>query len=87
MTGSAATPADLNSVNTGILNPVARKIAGFGITVRREVLYTLADLQSASNHYLLKTANVFDRTLRAKNTQAQAHLLEFLKVIFPFGLR
>ena len=31
------------------------------------------------NHYLLKTANAFDRILRAKGTLSQKHLLEFIQ--------
>ena len=53
-----------------VRNPVARRIG------RR---YTLADLRSAHNHYLLNVANVFDRTLRAKGAQAQKHLKQYLR--------
>ena len=61
-TGAAATPYLLDSMNVRVSNPVARRVAGAGIPARREVLYTLADLRTTSNHYLLETANVFDRS-------------------------
>ena len=79
VTGSAATPKDVDNMDVQILNPTARRVAGVGMSARREVLYTLADMRTTGNHYLLKTANVFDRSLRAKGTQVQKHLLQFLK--------
>ena len=79
VTGSAASLEDFEGMGARILNPVARKIAGLGYTIQREVLYTLADVRSAHNHYLLKVANVMDRILRAKGTQPQRRLQQFLE--------
>ena len=78
VTGSAATAGDLDSINQCILNPVARRVAGVGMSVRREVLYTLADMKTVHNHFILKAANVMDRILRAKGTQAQHDMQQFL---------
>ena len=58
---------------------MAREIAGVGFSIRREILYTLADIRTVHNRYLLKVANVFDRILRAKQTQAQAHIIDYLR--------
>ena len=79
VTGSAATVRDFDMIDTKILNPIARRIAGVGYTIRREILYTLADLRAVRNHYLLKTANVFDRMLRTGNTQAEKNLQKYLE--------
>ena len=76
--GSAASTEDFESVDKTVLNPVARKVAGVGFSARREVLYPLADMRSTHNHYLLKVANVLDRTLRASNTQAQRRLRDHM---------
>ena len=60
------------------MNPIARRITGVGYSARREVIYPLADVRSARNHYLLKVANVMDRTLRARGTQAQKRMLKYI---------
>ena len=79
ITGSAMHETTFRSMDTAVLNPVARRVAGVGYSIRREVLYTLADLHSTQNHYLLKTANLFDRTLRARGTRAQTNLQKYLR--------
>ena len=71
VTGSAISLEGLQGVDTKMLNPVARRVAAAGYSIRREVLFILADIRSARNHYLLKAANVLDRTLRAARTQAR----------------
>ena len=71
LTGSPISTDDLGRLDTMILNPVARRVTGVGYSIRREILFTLADIRSAQNHYLLKVANVMDRILRAGGTQAQ----------------
>ena len=79
VTGSAATMSDLDGINQSILNPEARRVTGVSISVRREALYTLADMKSVHNHYILKAANAMDRIMRAKGTQKQQHLQQYLK--------
>ena len=66
-------------MDTHILNPTARRVAAVGSTIRRGLLFTLTDLRSAHNRYLLKTANILGRTPRAKNTQAEIYNQEYLK--------
>ena len=83
VTGSAMSLEDLEAVDKKILNQVARRVAAAGYSIRREVLYTLADIRSAHNHYLLKVANVLDRTLRATKTQAQKRLLSHINREWP----
>ena len=83
VTGSAMSLEDLEDVDKKILNQVARRVAAVGYSIRREVLYTLADIRSAHNHYLLKVANVLDRTLRAAKTQAQKRLLSHINREWP----
>ena len=78
LTGSPTTAGDLERMDTAIRNPAARRVAGVGYSLRREVLYALADPRSAQNHYLLKVATVMDRALRAGRTQAQSKLLRYL---------
>ena len=62
---------DRSSVDTTILNKAARKVVGTGPTIRREILFALADMKSMTNQYILKAANLLDRTLRAKGTTAE----------------
>ena len=63
---------DRSSVDTTILNKAARKVVGAGPTIRTEILYALADMRSMTNHYILKVANILDRTLREKGTAAES---------------
>ena len=74
VTGSASPLEDFEDIDKQILNPVARRVTGVGFSARREIIYPLADIRSAHNHFLLKVANVLDRTLRARQTQAQKRL-------------
>ena len=53
---------------------------GANITTRIESLMFLADVRSALNHYILKTAIVLDRTLRAQGTTAQLNAQKELKL-------
>ena len=79
LTGSSTTVEDLERIDTAALNPIARRVAGAGYSVRREVLYSLADLRTIQNHYLPKVADVLDRVLRAGQTQAQENLQKYLR--------
>ena len=79
ITGSAASMIEFGNIDKKIMNPIARRITGVGYSARREVIYPLADIRSAHNHYLLKVANVMDRTLRARGTQAQKRMLTYLE--------
>ena len=79
LTGSPATVEDIERVDTAILNPIARRVAGVGYSIRHEVLYSLADLRTTKNHYLLKVANATDRIPRTRSTQAQAYLQKYLE--------
>ena len=54
-------------------------MVGTNITMRVETMMTMADLRSAVNHYVVKSANVLDRTLRATGTAAQRQVLESLQ--------
>ena len=51
---------------------------GTGVTIRREVMHAIADTKAVANHYLLETANMADRVLRATGTNARKHLCKFL---------
>ena len=62
---------DLDRADTKMLNREARRVGAAGYSIRREVLFTLADIRSARNHYFLKVANLLDRTLSAARTQAR----------------
>ena len=70
-TGPAISEVEFRQVDTKVLNPVARQIAGVSPTRRREVIFTLADLGSTQNHLLLETANIVDRALRAKGSRVR----------------
>ena len=60
------------------MNVAARKIVGTNISARREILYTMADVRTAQNHYILKSANLLDRVLRATGTAAQVQAQEYV---------
>ena len=77
-TGRAISEVEFRQVDTKVLNPVARQIAGVSPTTRREVIFTLADLRSTQNHFRLKTANIEDRALRAKGSRAQRAIRKYL---------
>ena len=77
--GSSASEEDMRSLDTRVMNPVARHITGVSPTIRREILYTLADLRSTQNRYLLKVANIIDRALRAKNARIQKTIQKYSK--------
>ena len=62
-----------------MLNPIAREKTGVNPTVRREVLYALADIKSVENHYLLKVANIIDRALRAPKARIQKTIQKYLR--------
>ena len=78
LTGSSISVEDMEKTDTVALNPMARRVTGLGYSVRREVLFSLADMRTTQNHHLQKVANVLDRVLRAGGTQAQANLMRYL---------
>ena len=63
-------------MDTSLINKAARSIVGTNIAMREETLMALADVKSTYDHYMLKTANIFDRTLRAEGTTAQKRAAE-----------
>ena len=79
--GSAFTVDDLGSIDKKFLDPVAGRVTAAGYSARREIIYPLADIGSARNHCLRKVANVLDRMLRAKDTQAQKRMLALLRQV------
>ena len=79
LTGSSTTVEDLQQIDTTILIPIARRVTGVGYSIRREVLYSLADMKTTQNRYLQKVANVADRILRAGRTQAQENLRRYFE--------
>ena len=78
-TGSAAMEGDAQQPNTQILHPTARRIAAVGPSIRRGVLFTLADLRTTQNHYLLKKANLTDRAMRAGEPQIEQNAERYLQ--------
>ena len=79
VTVSALSERDLRQLDTRGLNPAERQIAGANSTTRREVMFAMADIKSVRNHYLLKTANIVDRALRAQGTRIQATVRKYLQ--------
>ena len=79
LTGASTTAEDLGRLDTSALNPIKRRVPGVGYSIRRHVLFALADVRSVQNHYLLKVADVMDRVLRASSTQAEANFQKYLK--------
>ena len=77
--GSRANALELRALDTRYLNRAARRVVGTNITMRTETLMFLADLSTAQNQCILKQANVLDRTLRAKGTNAQAEAWRMLQ--------
>ena len=62
---------------TRLLTRAANRIVGAGPTARREILHTLADTKSFSNHYILKSAGALDRVLRAFGATARLTAIKF----------
>ena len=81
VTGAATPVEGFESMEKKILNPAARRIAVLGYSVRREIIYALADIRSAHRHFLLKVASVLDRILRACHTQAKKRMLTYMQHI------
>ena len=81
-TGAHVNEQELRNLDTLFLNKAARRAVGTHIKMRIETMHFLADTASAMNHYIVKTANVTGRMLRAKGTIAQANTWEALKVYF-----
>ena len=52
-----------------------------GYSVRREIIHPLANMRSACNHYSSKVANVLDRMVRARDTQARNRMLAYPRKI------
>ena len=65
-------------MDSDVMNKAGRKVIGTGITIRREIMHILADTRTVTNHYLMKTANMVDRVLRAEGTTAQEKLREYI---------
>ena len=66
-------------LDRAVLNETARKVAGTNITIWLETLMILSDMRNATNHYILKTANVPDRILRAEGAAARRSAIESIK--------
>ena len=60
------------------LTKAARNTVSTGTTIRREIVHVLADTRSFRNHYILKSANVVDRVLRAQGSSAPKQLKQFI---------
>ena len=67
-------------MDTELLNRTARRVIGTGTTIRRNALHILADTLTATNHYILKAANILDWTLMATGTTAKASAEEVMRV-------
>ena len=52
------------------------------IFARKEVLFALADINNAGNHYILKTANMLDRVLRSTNAAAHTKAVQRVEEFF-----
>ena len=82
-TGGRGGKMALRKTDTAIMNVVAREVVGANMSARKEILYALADVKTAYNHYIFKGANMLDRILRATNTAAQKTALEITKKAYP----
>ena len=69
--GQHATSQGLWEIDTNILRRAARRIVGANITMRVADMVVLADVRTAQNRFVLKSANITDRILRARETAAQ----------------
>ena len=63
----------------GERRPTTRRIAAVGPSIRRGALFTLADLRTTQNHYLLKEANLLDRAMRAGEPQIEQNAERYLQ--------
>ena len=78
-TGSHAGIGELREIDARYLDRVARRVVGTNMTMRTETLMILADTAGMINHFVLKCANVLDRTLRAGGTAAQENAWKVLQ--------
>ena len=70
-TGKGWDESGAEQLDRAVLNKTARKVVGTNQTMRLEILMILADMRSTWNHYIIKTANILDRILRASGTTAR----------------
>ena len=70
--------AQLERIDSGVMNKAARKVLGAGATIKREVTHTMADAKAVTNHYLLKTANMVEKVFWATGTTARRDICKFL---------
>ena len=52
------------------------------IAARKKVLFALADINNAGNHFIPKTANMLDRVLRCTNTAAHTKAVQRVEEFF-----
>ena len=62
-----------------IFNKAARRIINQGMAIRREVMHLSADAKAYANRFLLKTANMVGRVLRAQGTTPRENLCGYSK--------
>ena len=77
--GPHLTTQECQEIDKATMNTSARKITGTGYTTRRETLHIMADTRTMTNHFVLKTANMLDRVLRAEGANAKTKAEEFTK--------
>ena len=76
--GSHISQLASRKIDTGLLTRAARRTVGTGPAARREILRALAYTKPFSNHYVRKSANVFDGVLRSTGTSARLTAVKFL---------
>ena len=81
VTGNHVGQQALDKIDKSVLNIAAREIVGTNISAKREVLYALAAIKTTHNHFIVKTANMLDRVLRAPNTAAQKNAWTFIETL------
>ena len=81
VTGGHVSQQVLYKIDRSEINVAARKVVGASISAKREILYALAGVRTTHNHYLVKTANMLDRVLRAPNAAAETSAWAFINTL------
>ena len=82
VTGSGAYEQAISSLDVGVVNIMARKIAGVGCTARLVALHAASGVLAVNNLYVQHCAGMVDASLRAENSTIQARVSDWLGKVY-----
>ena len=83
--GSGTYENSLTALEVGIVNPLARRICGVGVTARIPTLQMAARVLSAHNLFLQHCAGMVDATLRADGSSIRERVVGLLCEAYGVG--